>query len=80
MLGMGGDVGAENGKVHQSFYMANPLPFPAWGKLKNGVDSCNLECSCNSVMFIRCSDYNFEKESHFLAILNKPCALISNLQ
>ena len=59
----------------------NLLSFPTWGILRHGVDSCNLECtcSCNSVMFIKCSDH-YERESIYLAIVNKPCALISNLQ
>ena len=53
--------------------------FPAWGILRYGVDSCNLKCSCNSVILMKCSDYHNERESHFLAIVNKPCALISYL-
>ena len=56
------------------------LPFPTLGILRNGIDSCNLECSRNSGIFITLSDYHHERESHFLAIVNKSCALISNPQ
>ena len=58
------------------FQPRNLQPFPTRGILRNGTDSCNLVCSCNSVMFIKCSVYHYERESHFLAIINKPCALI----
>ena len=73
MLGMGGDFMAENGPPVtlygglSRFQPRNLLLYPTWGILRNGVDSCNLECSCNSVVLItcKCSDYHYEMESHF---------------
>ena len=74
-------------EVQQSHYMAdfrfqprNLLQFQTWGIFRDGVDSCNLQCSCNLVMFMEFSYYFYERECHSLVIVHKLCALISTLQ
>ena len=55
------------------------LHFPTWGIFRDGIDSCDLKCSCNSVMHIKFSYYLYEREFRCLVIVNKLCAFISNL-
>ena len=45
------------------FQPQNQLPCLTWGILRNGVESCHLECSCNSVMLIKSSNYHHERKS-----------------
>ena len=61
---MGGDFEATvNLHVLDRFPPRNLLQFSAWDILGKGVDACNLECSCNSVISVKCSEYHFERES-----------------